>query len=117
MATEEVLIAVVPYRRHLSSVGDAAGVVIGCPAISVIRYRLSSLRGLTSRVGRGAARRLTTHRLPNGSPTPSLGAPRRHRRAPKWFAPRRSVTDAGFTRLSGRVHSCAAYQAGAIRDA
>src|SRR5690242_12758489 len=37
MTTEEVLIAVVPYWRHLSSVGDAAGVVIGCPAISVIR--------------------------------------------------------------------------------
>src|SRR2546430_12002894 len=37
MATAEVLIAVVPYTRHLSSVGVAAGVVIGCPAISVIR--------------------------------------------------------------------------------
>src|SRR5690349_15384183 len=37
MTPEEVLIAVVPYWRHLSSVGDAAGVVIGCPAISVIR--------------------------------------------------------------------------------
>src|SRR5690349_165490 len=37
MTPEEVLIAVVPYWRHLSSIGDAAGVVIGCPAISVIR--------------------------------------------------------------------------------
>src|SRR5438034_875364 len=37
MATAEVLIAVVPYTRHLSSVGVVAGVVIGCPAISVIR--------------------------------------------------------------------------------
>src|SRR5207244_7427 len=37
ITTAEVLIAVAPYTRHWSSVAEAAGVVIGCPAISVIR--------------------------------------------------------------------------------